>query len=185
MKMTDTGTVKGMERREFIKSIIRGVLLFITGGFFTERIFRSEAGRAYWQIDPGKCVQCGRCSSECVLDISAVKCFHRFESCGYCKLCFGYFQPGAEKLNEAAENQICPVNAINRKYIEDPYFEYTIDRNSCIGCGLCVKGCKLFGNGSLFLQVDHAYCKNCNECRIAANCAGNAFYRSISKGCKT
>jgi electron transport complex protein RnfB len=97
--------------------------------------------------------------------------------CGYCKLCFGYFQPGANALNEAAENQICPTGAIGRKYIEDPYFEYHIEEELCNGCGKCVKGCNTFGNGSLHLQVSHDLCVNCNECAIAKACPSNAFVR--------
>jgi electron transport complex protein RnfB len=34
-----------------------------------------------------------------------------------------------------------------------------------------------FGNGSLFLQVRHDRCKNCNECSIAAACPSQAYTR--------
>lgn len=97
--------------------------------------------------------------------------------CGYCKLCFGYFQPDAAELSSAGENQLCPTGAIRRKFIEDPYYEYTIDNDLCIGCGKCVKGCNTFGNGSLYLQVRHDLCLNCNECSIARNCPADAFTR--------
>jgi electron transport complex protein RnfB len=90
-------------------------------------------------------------------------------------LCFGFFQPGATTLNSAAENQICPTGAIRRKFIEEPYYEYTIDESLCIGCGRCVKGCSAFGNGSLVLQVRHDRCVNCNECSIARDCPSDAF----------
>lgn len=133
------------------------------------------AQRTVWQLDPAKCIQCGRCATNCVLQQSAVKCVHRFEMCGYCKLCFGFFIPGATNLTSAAENQICPTAAIKRKFIEPPYYEYTIDEPLCIGCGRCVKGCGAFGNGSLVLQVRHDRCVNCNECAIARNCPADAF----------
>ncbi|OGV57960.1 MAG: hypothetical protein A2283_15430 [Lentisphaerae bacterium RIFOXYA12_FULL_48_11] len=133
--------------------------------------------RTVWQLDPAKCIQCGRCATECVLQPSAVKCIHRFDMCGYCKLCFGYFQPGTSVLTSAAENQICPTGAIRRKYIEEPYYEYTIDLSLCIGCGKCVKTCGAFGNGSLKLQVCHDLCVNCNECSIARNCPAGAYSR--------
>jgi electron transport complex protein RnfB len=97
--------------------------------------------------------------------------------CGYCKLCFGYFQPGAGKLDEGAENQLCPTGAIDRTFVEDPYFQYEIKEDLCIGCGKCVKGCNSFGNGSLFLQVRHDICLNCNECAIARACPSDAFKR--------
>lgn len=130
-----------------------------------------------WQLDPAKCVQCGRCATHCVLNPSAVKCVHGFALCGYCRLCFGYFQPGTKTLTADAENQLCPTGAIARTFIEDPYFEYTLDEELCIGCGKCVKGCAAFGNGSLFLQVRHDRCVNCNECAIAVACPTQAFKR--------
>jgi electron transport complex protein RnfB len=130
-----------------------------------------------WQIDPFKCIQCGRCATNCVLDESAVKCVHDMTMCGYCKICTGFLWPGYAEVNEGAENQLCPVNAIERKYIEGPYFEYTIDESLCVGCGQCVKGCSAFGNGSLYLQVRHDRCLNCNECSIARECPSNAFIR--------
>lgn len=136
-----------------------------------------SARRTVWQLDPAKCIQCGRCATNCVLESSAVKCVHRFEMCGYCKLCFGYFQPGAGSLTSAAENQLCPTGAIRRKFVEEPYYEYTIDESLCVGCGKCVKTCGAFGNGSLVLQVRHDRCMNCNECSIARNCPSGAYSR--------
>ena len=130
-----------------------------------------------WQLDPEKCMQCGRCATNCVLTQSAVRCFHTHAMCGYCKLCFGYFQPDAAALSTAAENQLCPTGAIRRKFVEDPYYEYTIDHDLCIGCGKCVKGCNTFGNGSLYLQISHDICLNCNECSIARHCPADAFHR--------
>jgi Na+-translocating ferredoxin:NAD+ oxidoreductase subunit B len=69
------------------------------------------------------------------------------------------------------------LGAIKRTYVEDPYYEYTIDEPLCIGCGKCVKGCYSFGNGSLFLQVRHDRCLNCNDCSIARGCPSGAFRR--------
>lgn len=143
---------------------------------------KAVSGETVWQLDPAKCVQCGQCATNCVLGPSAVKCVHAFDMCGYCELCFGYFEPGVKALHEGAENQICPTGAITRKFIEPPYFEYTIDKPLCIGCGKCVKGCIDFGNGSLYLQVDHSICVNCNDCSIARNCPAEAFSRvSVKK----
>ena len=138
---------------------------------------RWTAATFVWQLDPNRCVQCGRCATSCVLTPSAVKCVHAFEICGYCKLCFGFFQPGAVALTEAAENQRCPVGAIRRRFVEPPYFEYTIDEELCVGCGRCVKGCTTFGNGSLHLQVRHDRCARCNECAIGRDCPSRAFRR--------
>lgn len=130
-----------------------------------------------WQIDPYKCTQCGKCATNCVLKPSASRCFHAYAVCGYCDLCTGFFEPQANALNTAAENQLCPTGAIRRKFVEDPYFQYTIDRDLCIGCAKCVKGCVLFGNGSFFLQVRHDRCQNCNDCAIARVCPAQAFQR--------
>ena len=190
-----------IKRREFLKTCGRGIMLggaaAVTGTIFARRQLdctgracencptlnkcaqakKASDKKLVWQIDPRKCVQCGQCATHCVLNLSAVKCMHSYSMCGYCKLCFGYFQPGANALNEAAENQVCPTGAIRRKYVEDPYFEYSIDEALCNGCGKCVKGCNTFGNGSLHLQVSHDLCVNCNECAIARACPSGAFIR--------
>ena len=136
---------------------------------------RSEA--LVWQLDPAKCVQCGRCATSCVLSPSAVKCVHSFELCGYCDLCTGFLQPGAKARDTGAENEMCPVGALTRTFVEEPFYQYTINETLCVGCGKCVKGCNAFGNGSLYLQVKHDLCVHCNECSIARNCPANAYQR--------
>jgi electron transport complex protein RnfB len=171
-------TIEGrLSRREFVTRVGRGIslgaLLGVSGTLFA----RGSRRDLVWQIDPYKCSQCGRCQTECVLDHTAVRCFHDFPMCGYCKLCFGFFRADAPVLNEGAENQSCPTGAIVRTFVEDPYYQYTIDRELCIGCGKCVKGCNQFGNGSLALQVDHSVCLNCSECSIAVACSADAFVR--------
>jgi electron transport complex protein RnfB len=130
-----------------------------------------------WQLDPDKCVKCGQCAVNCVITESAVKCVHSYAICGYCRMCFGYFIPGARNLNEGAENQMCPNGALGRRFVEEPYYEYTVDEAVCMACGKCVKGCNTFGNGSLFLQVRHDRCNNCNECSIARDCPADAYSR--------
>jgi electron transport complex protein RnfB len=114
-----------------------------------------------------------------VLDLSAVRCVNCFDLCGYCDVCTGYFEMNYTALDTAAENQACPTGAILRKFIEDKagqrFYEYTIDEPLCIGCGKCVKGCALM-NGSLYLQVQHDLCLDCNECSIATACPTQAFY---------
>ncbi len=168
---------KKLTRKEFLSRTIRSVLTGILAGLLGIKLLKSRSKNYVWQINPEKCVQCGRCATECVLSLSAVKCVHEFSMCGYCNLCFGYFRPDAKKLTEDAENQVCPTGAIKRKFIEEPFFEYVINEPLCIGCGKCVKGCNLFGNGSLYLQVRHDRCLNCDECAIARKCAGRAYSR--------
>jgi len=171
-------TEPNLDRRKFVGSglrIVGAVALGGAAGFLAVR--RGKPGGQRWQIDPHKCVACGNCATHCVLDKSAVVCKHAFAMCGYCDLCTGYFEPDAEELSTGAENQLCPTGAIQRAFIEDPYYEYTIDEQLCIGCGKCVKGCAAFGNGSLYLQIDQDRCTNCNECAIAIACPSEAIAR--------
>jgi len=173
----DRKTVKnsGSSRRDFIQKGMRLTLGLGLAG--VAGIASLNAGREnhVWQIDPFKCVRCGRCADYCVLTPSAVKCFHSYDLCGYCDLCGGYLKPDANELGTAAENQLCPTAAIKRKFVEEPYFEYDIDHELCIGCGKCAEGCTAFGNGSLHLQVSHEFCVNCNQCAIARVCPADAF----------
>jgi len=168
-------------RREFLGMVGRGVGAAAIGGVIgllvNESRARAGGGGNLWQIDPAKCIQCGQCATHCVLSQSAVRCFHAFAVCGYCDLCTGFFEAQPNALNTAAENQTCPTGAIHRGYVEDPYFEYQIDRALCIGCAKCVKGCTSYGNGSLFLQIDHQFCRHCNRCTIAMACPSNAISR--------
>ena len=110
-----------------------------------------------------------------MLEQSAVKCVHAYAVCGYCQLCTGFFAPEPNELTTAAENQLCPTAAIKRTYVEDPYYQYSIDEQLCIGCAKCVEGCNRFGNGSLFLQIRHDRCLNCNECAISRTCPGDGL----------
>jgi len=162
-----------MKRREFINSAAGIAIGSLTGILLA----KSAKGELVWQIDPELCMQCEKCATNCVLPQSAVKCVHSYSMCGYCDLCGGYLEPDARSRDTAAENQLCPTGAIKRTFIEDPYFEYKIDEELCIGCGKCVKGCGAFGNGSLYLQVNHDLCVDCNECAIAQSCPAQAFKR--------
>ncbi len=173
-------------RRKFIRLTFRGALFGGLAALTGDLLFRKggawsresrTAGPKVWQLDPSKCIQCGRCATSCVKTPSAVKCTHAYAMCGYCNLCSGYFKPGIKTLDTGAEKQLCPVSAIKRTFVEDPFYEYIIDEALCIGCGKCVKGCGAFGNASLQLQVRHHLCDNCNECSIARVCPSGAFSR--------
>lgn len=178
--MADQETI--MNRRRFIRrGILGGGALGLSGTLVGLAVGGKDKLEGdddmVWQLDPAKCTKCGKCATLCVLSPSAVKCIHAFDICGYCDLCTGYFNPQPNKKNTGAENQLCPVGAIKRTFVEDPYYEYTIDEDLCIGCAKCVEGCEAFGNASLFLQVRHDRCINCNECAIAAGCPADAFRR--------
>ena len=173
-KMAEKNNVS---RREFMRNGARGAGVLALGGalgFFSSRIAR---GDTVWQIDPYKCVQCGKCATNCVLDTSAVKCVHAFAMCGYCEICTGFVEPNAENPAGGPENELCPVGAIERSFVEDPFYQYVIDEELCTGCGKCVKGCNAFGNGSLFLQIRHDRCLDCNQCSIAEACPSQAVVR--------
>ena len=169
--------IEKINRRKFLKDGLWGACLtglaVIAGAFASKK----NNDEKVWQLDPDKCIACGNCATYCVLEESAVKCVHAYAICGYCELCTGFFEPEPKALDTGAENQLCPTGAIKRSFVEDPYYEYTIDEPLCIGCGKCVKGCNAFGNGSLFLQVRHDRCLNCNECSIAAACPSQAYKR--------
>jgi electron transport complex protein RnfB len=72
---------------------------------------------------------------------------------------------------------MCPTGAIFRKFVEEPYFEYSVNEDLCNACGKCAKGCNSFGNGSLYLQIKQELCKGCNECTIAKVCPADAIKR--------
>ncbi len=170
-----------VDRRKFLSDSARTVgaaALVGAGGVMMGRAGNAE--QMVWQLDPDKCIACTNCATKCVLDVSAVKCVNCFDLCGYCDICTGYFEMGYLALDTAAENQLCPTDAIERRFIEEHsgqrFYEYTIDAPLCIGCGKCVKGCVLM-NGSLYLQVEHDRCVDCNECSIAVACPTHAFYR--------
>lgn len=166
-----------MTRREFLGHCGRGLGFLAVGGLMGATARRQQKQGLVWQLDPNKCSQCGKCATECVLNPSAVKCVHEYALCGYCKLCFGYLADVRPDDTGGAESQRCPTDAIGRSFVEDPYYQYVIDEQKCIGCGMCVKGCKTFGNSSLILQVRHDRCLNCNECAIARVCPAQAFTR--------
>jgi electron transport complex protein RnfB len=99
--------------------------------------------------------------------------------CGFCNRCTGYYTlDGLDSRDTAAEDLLCPTEAIIREFVEGKagqnFYEYTIKTDACIGCAMCVKGCALM-NGSLYLQVMHDRCVNCNECAIAVACPSDAF----------
>ena len=168
---------KKLTRRELLKTggqLAAAAALGAGAGFFGAR---ASGGDMVWQIDPTKCIQCGNCADYCVLKPSAVKCIHAIGLCGYCIFCFGYFAGTPGAYTAGAENEMCPTDALKRKHVADQFHEYTIDEEKCTACGKCAKGCRVQGNGSLYLQVRHDRCVNCSQCSIAEACPSNAFVR--------
>jgi len=168
---------KYQSRRDFVRRAGK-LAIILPLAIIPVALAKKTSVKGYvWQIDPFKCTQCGQCKTNCVLTPSAAKCVHAFQMCGFCDLCGGYLRQGVKTISTGAENQMCPTAAITRKFVEEPYFEYTINENLCDGCAKCVKGCADFGNGSLYMQIRHNICVNCNDCSIARSCPSNAISR--------
>ena len=170
-----------IDRRKFVGESARfaGVASVVGfAGFLAGRTGRKD--EYVWQIDPDVCTTCGNCATYCVLDESAVKAMQCYELCAMCDPCPGYFDLGHQERTTAAENQLCPTGAVLREFIANQAgvdrFEYHIDEKNCIGCGKCVEGCAMM-SGSMYLQVRHDRCLNCNHCSIAVACPSQAFRR--------
>lgn len=177
--MSESNENAKVTRRDVLGNAIRGAGLLVLGGAAGGVIASAHGDDKVWQIDPTLCNECGNCATYCVLEESAVKCFHKYDICGRCDLCNGYYAGKGMDSNTGAEYQLCPSDAIERVPIDGlnyQYFDYHIKEELCIGCGKCVTGCRT-QNGSLYLQVMHDRCLNCNECSIAAACPADAFKR--------
>ena len=176
MRMENRNKKNG-SRREFVKRAGKLAMAVPVLSLPVILAGRTHIKGYVWQIDPFKCTSCEQCKTGCVMTPSAVKCANAFPMCGYCDFCPGFLRQGAKKYETGAENQLCPVGAIKRKFVEEPYFEYAIDEKLCDGCSKCVKACFDFGNGSLYLQIMHNLCLNCNQCAIARICPSDAIIR--------
>ncbi len=175
--MAESNEANKVSRIGFLRRIgswMASIGLGLVGGLTA---FGSRRENTVWQIDPSKCTKCEKCSTHCVVAPSAVKCVQSYPICGYCRYCFGYFHPEYDELTSAAENQVCPTDAIERVFVEDPYWEYNIEMDKCIGCAKCVDLCEVYGNASFYLQVNHEICVNCNNCSIAMECPSDAWDR--------
>jgi electron transport complex protein RnfB len=137
-----------MNRRKFLREGLWGACLAGLGTAAGLTVARNNRDNTVWQIDPGLCIKCGQCATHCVLELSAVKCVQAYALCGYCDLCTGYLVPEPTALDTSAENALCPTGAIQRTYIEDPYYQYTIDESPATAAA-SASGARP-GNGSLY-----------------------------------
>ena len=94
-------------RRSALTSAVRGAGILVAGGALASLAAQRD-NQFVWQIDPYKCIQCGKCATECVLSPSAVKCLNVFPICGYCRRCTGYFVAWTDSLNEGRRKPTLP-----------------------------------------------------------------------------
>ena len=101
---TKPPTTEPVSRRQFFRNGARLAALTGLGGLVGAMTGRARASGWVWQLDPARCLHCGNCATQCVLEQSAVKCVHAYAICGYCQLCTGFFAPEPNLLTTAAEN---------------------------------------------------------------------------------
>lgn len=187
-------------RRELLGHAARGTALAGLGGLTGLLWLKADATYA-WSIDPTRCLDsrlgvvgvpvCERCSTECVVSLSAVRAVNNFSRCGRCYVCPAYFRiTSAVGPDGLPSEKVCPRDAIKRTpigYVDesDPannFYEYVVDETLCNGCGRCVLECKEpAGLGSITLEVRHDACLDCNRCSIAQACPEDAFERVSRK----
>lgn len=189
--------MNAVSRRQFITLAARSACALALTGGAAALLARSRDTEGRWVLDADKCSACGLCEKECVRAKSAVVCRNDYDSCGYCRYCYGYeikdnsaaesamksLETGgkpspATRKAAAARVRVCPRDAISRTQVGEKQYEYVVDEDKCTGCGLCVKRCKSHGNGSLKLFVRQDRCKECNTCTIATACPATAIRRA-------
>lgn len=183
-------------RRDVLSYAARGTGAVVLGGAVVYLTTKTSAEGAWW-IDPEKCVNirlgatgvevCDLCATDCVLALSAVRAVNEFPNCGRCCICPAYYDVTSEVGPDGLPAQkLCPRDAIEREAIgfvdpDDPlnnFYEYTIDKTKCNGCGKCSMGCKEpAGLGSIRIEVRHDVCLDCNRCSIAQVCPDEAVLR--------
>ncbi|MHB9031119.1 MAG: ferredoxin, partial [Candidatus Latescibacterota bacterium] len=110
--MADKEPQSQLNRREVMRVGLSAVAGLAVAGVSGLLAGKSSSQEMVWQLDPNLCIQCEKCSTNCVLPESAVKCVHSYSMCGYCDLCSGYLEPGAPSHDTGAESQLCPTGAI-------------------------------------------------------------------------
>ncbi len=186
-------------RRDVLGHAARGTGLLVLGGTVVH-LARKAGAQDVWWIDPTKCVNirlgatgvevCDLCSTDCVLPLSAVRAVNEFAKCGRCCICPAYYDVTSEVGEDGLPTgKLCPRDAITREAIgevdpDDPlnnFYEYTIDKTRCNGCGECVMGCKEpAGLGSIRLEVRYDLCLDCNRCAIAQVCPDEAVLQETT-----
>lgn len=191
----------GLTRRDVLSKVARGTVLLGFGSTAGFLIAKAD-GQVVWQVDASRCVNsrldepgvdvCSLCTTECVVQQSAVRAINNFRECGRCYICPAYYNiRSAVDEKGLPSEKLCPRDAIERRPIGlvdpgDPannFYEYIVDEEKCDGCGICVKGCREpMGLGSIVLKVRHDLCVGCNRCQIATACPKEALARAAVTG---
>ena len=168
-----------MDRRTFLKWTGRGAAVVALGTVGVRAGRAAGIDRPIWQIDPDKCIRCGKCETACVRKPSAVKCLNDLELCANCFACHGHVHTSKNKICDPENDaKVCRGDAVIRTRIGRSQRNiYTINHDLCVGCGDCVERCTTIGMQSMFLSILPTLCLGCNECAIAKVCPGNAIIR--------
>jgi Na+-translocating ferredoxin:NAD+ oxidoreductase subunit B len=181
-------------RRDVLGTAVRATVVAGLGGAAAYLVQKAH-GQVVWQVDAARCVNsrlgevgvevCSRCTTDCVVSLSAVRAVNEHSKCGRCAICPAYYNiTSAVDERGLPSEKRCPRDAIARKPIgeidpEDPannYYEYIIDEEKCDGCGKCVMACKEpLGLGSIVLRVRYNRCVDCNRCAISTACPKDAL----------
>lgn len=76
-------------------------------------------------------------------------------------------------------NTICPVGTILSVFSRWSLFRPVIDKDKCVDCGLCAKGCRASCIDSVNHKIDTSRCVDCFDC--LDTCAHNAISFSMAK----
>ncbi|UCE60536.1 MAG: 4Fe-4S binding protein [Phycisphaerales bacterium] len=184
-------------RRDVLGYGARGAGLLVLGSTAFYLTKKAHA-KGVWVIDPAKCINirlgttgidqfCDKCATTCVIPLSAVRAVNDFSKCGRCCICPAYFDVASDIGRDGLPvRKLCPRDAITREAIgdvdpDDPlnnFYEYTIDKTKCNGCGKCVMACKEpAGLGSIRLEIRYDLCTDCNRCAISTACPEDALAR--------
>lgn len=79
-------------------------------------------------------------------------------------------------------NSVCPVGALLGLFSKFSIFKLSVDKSSCVSCGLCERNCKAQCIDAKGKSLDFSRCVLCFDC--AANCPKKSISFKFSPGAK-